>query len=67
MLNYLHFGKEERIKTEVQLGDTDTSYSCAPAQLDLTSLSKLFGFIICKIIFSHFAEGFGDSKNSILT
>lgn len=62
MLNYLHFGKEEIIKTEVQPGDTDTLYSCAPAQLDLTFLSKPSGFIICKIIFSHFVDGFGDSK-----
>jgi len=67
MLNYLHFGEEEVIKTEVQPGGTDALYSCAPAQLGLTFLSKLSGLIICEIVFSHIVEGFGDSENSILT
>lgn len=63
MLNYLQFGKEKVIKSKVQPGDTDTSYSSAPAQLHPTSLPKLSDFTICEITFSHFAEGFGDSKN----
>lgn len=57
MLNYLHFGKEEIIKLEFQPGDTGTWYSCAPAQLDLTFLSKLSGFIISKVIFFLLCRG----------
>lgn len=46
MLNYLHFGKEKVIKSKVQPGDTDTSYSSAPTQLHPTSLSKLSDFTV---------------------
>lgn len=40
MLNYLHFGKEKVIKSEVQPGDTDTSYSGAEALVSSTDRSN---------------------------
>lgn len=62
MLNCLNFGKEVIIKAEVQPRDTDTLYSCSPIQLNLTLLSKLSAFIVCKInkLFSYFTQGFGN-------